>query len=165
MWYLFLVLLLLFHPPLSTEDSVEINGTVGTTRFVMLSVNTISCEAPFTQGTSGTEHLLGEVELNLFDNTGVGGSNVYMDNFEYIEDTFRLVLPSDSREQARLEIYSSLDTSGAPLSDSTNPALLETTSGDVVDEKFTLTFYVIDDPDNSSKSGPFYGHFQFNWED
>ena len=160
-----LLALLLLPGSLSTENSVEINGTIGSTRFVMLSQNTISCDANFGTGTSGTEYELGSVELNIFDNTGVGGGTVYMDNIEYIDNTFRLVLPADSREQAKVEIYSSLDTTGAPLDDTVNPAALTTTTGDVENDTFTLTYYVVDDTDNSTKNGQFIGNFQFYWSD
>lgn len=162
-YYLYLPLFLV--STLSTEDSVEINGTVGSTRFVMLSNNTISSEANFTTGTSGTEYELGSVELNIFDNTGVGGGSVYMENGEYVDNTFRLVMANDSLEQAKVEIYSSLDTTGAPISDASNPALLTTTSGDVEDQTFTLTYYVVDDPENSTKNGQFIGTFLFYWTD
>ncbi|MCH9812190.1 hypothetical protein K0U07_05480 [bacterium] len=161
----YLLPLFLLQSPLSTDDSVEINGTVGTTRLVMLSQNTISNEANFSTGTGGSEYELGSVEINIFDNTGVGGGTVYMDNMEYIEDTFRLVLPSDSMEQARVEIYSSLDSSGAPLDDTINPVAITTTTGDVEDETFTLTYSVVDDPENSTKTGQFIGNFQFYWTD
>jgi hypothetical protein len=157
--------LLLYHVALSTDDhSVEVNGTIGTIRFVMLSNNTVSCEADFN-ATGVAEYELGSVQLNLFDNTGSGGGKVYMNNYQYIENTWRAVLPGQTSEQVRLEIYSSLDTSGSPISDTINPVLLDTTGTDVEDEKFTLTFYAVDDVNNSTLDGTFYGAFEFYWTD
>lgn len=159
-------ILFLYHAGLSTDDySVEVDGTIGAIRFVMLSENTINNEANVNQSTSGNEYVLGSVQLNLFDNTGSGGGDVYMSNFEYIADTWRAVLPGDSSEQVRLEIDSSLNTSSARLDDSQNPVLLTTTGGNVENQKFTLTFYAVDDIQNSTKNGPFYGNFQFYWTD
>ncbi len=151
---------------LSTDDySVEVDGTIGGIRFVMLSENTINNEADFSKSTAGNEYELGSVQLNIFDNTGSGGGDVYMYNFEYIANTWRAVLPGGANDQVRLEIYSSLNTSGMSLDDSANPVLLTSTGSDVEDQKFTLTFYAVDDLENSTKNGPFYANFQFYWTD
>lgn len=174
MRYLFL-LLLLSYTHISSEDySVELNGTVGAVRFVMLSENTVSCEAAFTQSTDGAEFLLGTVQLNLFDNTSSGGGDVYMDNFEYIEDMWRAILPANGgvpqggtkNEQVRLTIYDLADTSGAPISDAANPYLVYTTTNNITENvTVELAFYATNDTENSTENGTFYGNFQFTWTD
>ncbi len=169
-----LSLFLLFFSYIASDDySIEIDGTIGTSRFIMLSENTISNSANGLDTTGSDEFLLGSVEINLFNNSVSGTDRVYIENLEYDEANDLFCAKSiGSNGQIRIEVTTNRDTngnlytSGSQTLTAAPKVLIRTTTTTIVDEKTTLTFYAADDPNNDpSGTGSYTSHFQFTWED
>lgn len=169
----FLLFLLFFRTIISDDYSVEINSTIGASRFIMLSENTISNEATSIDTTGSDEFLLGSIEINLFNNSVSGTDRVYIENLEYDQTNAIFCAKSiSSNGQLRIEVSinrntnGNLYTSGSQDITPAPKALIRSTTTNIVNEKTILTFYAKDDPNNDpSLIGSYTSNFQFTWED
>ena len=165
--------LLFFSYIISDDYSIEIDGTIGTSRFIMLSENTLSNSANGLDTTGSDEFLLGSVEINLFNNNVTGTDRVYLENLEYDEaNAIFCAKNTGNNGQVRIEVTTNKDsngnlyTSGDQDLTAAPKVLIRTTTTNIVDEKMVLKFYAKDDPNNDpSLSGSYTAHFQFTWED
>lgn len=152
----------------SDDKSVEMDGTIGDFRYIMLSENTLGNKVEDLSTSGSDQYLIGSIEINLFNN--IDGGSVYITNLEYQDSIFRALQNGSLNNQIRVSITSNTNTDGTVSSPAytLTPAkktLIRTTTGTVIDEKITLRFYAKNDPDNSLANGNFLSHFTFIWED
>lgn len=166
---LFILTLLCF--PVSTNDHVmNLDGTVGEFRFAMLSLNTLG-EKVDTLATSGSDtHLIGSIEINLFNNVGSG--SVYLSNYEYNNslDIFTAINPNNSDSQIELRVDSDTNTNGTPsdpprVITAEKKALLLTTIGEITNTRIIIDIYAKDSVNNVLTSDNYYANFSIDWED
>lgn len=167
---LFFFLFLLCFLNISSEDySVQVDGTISVSRFIVLSENTLSGQANGIDSSGDTTYLLGSIEVNLQNTSGSGG-NAYLSNIEFdsANTLFRVVGLNGAMQQLKIKIESDTNiTTGA--AETTNispadPALFRDTSSASDNERIILTFYAQDNAHNTS-GAKFYGNFLFYWTD
>ena len=168
MLFFFLFLLCFLH--ISSEDySVQVDGTISVSRFIVLSENTISGQANGIDTSGTTTYLLGSIEVNL-QNTNSSGGTAYLSNIEFdsTHSLFRVVGLNGTMQQLKITIESDTNiTTGALQTTPINPenaAPFRETSAASDNERIVLTFYAQDNAHNTS-GAKFYGSFLFYWTD
>ncbi|MCH9622118.1 MAG: hypothetical protein S4CHLAM20_15530 [Chlamydiia bacterium] len=169
MWRIIFIILL-FSKISSEDQSVTVDGTVDTSRFVMLSENTLSALGDDVLDTGSGEHLIGSIEIITFNNVDTG--TVYIQNLEYKDDLFMSVGELDTDNQILLRVKSNREEDGSIASPyrtitPADPAVIRDpdTTGTPLNEKTILEFYALDSTSNVLASVAYEAHFTLVWGD
>ena len=149
---------------------MNIDGTIGEYRFVLLSNNTLANKIEDLSSTGSEKYLIGSIEINLFNNKNSG--KVYLTNLEYDKehDIFTACDTANNNSQICIEIFSNKNTDGSIASpprevSAENKALLLVTSEQIQNEKMIINFYAADNLNNHLSGKNYDAHFSFLWED
>lgn len=154
------------------HHQVNIDGTMGEHRFILLSKNTIAQNIEDISTTGTEKTLIGSIEINIFNNKDSG--KVYMNNFQF-DQTNQLFCarnPQKSKSKVAIEVFCNKSTDGTTLPEN-NPrvitpdsnALLLETDSTTQNQTMILYFYAEDNPNNELSSDSFIANFSFIWKD